>query len=44
MAEQLSRIGDEFLPREAYYDRFGIEVDGRGKVTGIVENLYDRLG
>jgi arylsulfatase A-like enzyme len=44
MAEHLSRIDDEFLPREVYYDRFRIEVDGRGKVTGIVENLYDRLG
>jgi arylsulfatase A-like enzyme len=44
MEDHLRRIGDEFLPREAYYERFGIEIDHRGKVVGIVENLYNRQG
>jgi len=44
MAGHQGRIGDEFLPREAYYRRFGITIDHRGKVKGIVENMYDRLG
>lgn len=44
MQALMSRIGDEFLPKEAYYERFGVELDHRGKVKGIVENPYDRLG
>jgi arylsulfatase A-like enzyme len=44
MATLLAAIGDRFEPREAYYERFGIELDHRGKVKGIVENPYDRLG
>ncbi len=44
MQALMAGIGDEFLPRQAYYERFGIELDQRGKVKGIVENPYDRLG
>lgn len=44
MRAQMARIGDEFLPKEAYYERFRIGLDHRGKVKGIVENPYDRLG
>jgi arylsulfatase A-like enzyme len=44
MQALMSRIGDEFLPKEAYYERFGIELDHRGKVKGIIENPYDRSG
>jgi arylsulfatase A-like enzyme len=44
MQALMAHIGDEFLPKESYYERFGIELDHRGKVKGIVENPYDRLG
>ena len=44
MQSLMARIGDEFLPKEAYYRRFDIQLDHRGKVKGIVENPYDRLG
>lgn len=44
MRAHMERIGDEFLPREAYYERFGIELDHRGKVAALVENKYDRAG
>jgi len=44
MRDLMARTGDEFLPKEAYYARFGLDVDQRGKVKGIVENPYDRDG
>jgi|GEM_PF-2341276 len=44
MAAHLARIGDGFEPRQAYYDRFGITLDHRGKVVDLVENMYDRSG
>ena len=44
MRAQMHRIGDQFLPKEAYYRQFNIDLDHRGKVKGIVENSYDRLG
>jgi hypothetical protein len=44
MRGHMQRIGDKFLPREAYYERFGITVDDRGKVAELVENMYDRAG
>ncbi|MDD9878797.1 MAG: sulfatase [Magnetovibrio sp.] len=44
LAEHMARIGDEFLPRDDYYARFGIELDHRGKVVDLVENMYDRTG
>lgn len=44
MQALMSRIGDQFLPKQDYYERFGIELDHRGKVKGIIENPYDRLG
>jgi arylsulfatase A-like enzyme len=34
MRGHMARIGDEFLPKEAYYRKF----------AGIVENPYDRMG
>lgn len=40
----MAHIGDKFLPKEAYYRKFGIQLDQRGKVKGIVENPYDRAG
>ncbi|MBK7660361.1 MAG: hypothetical protein IPJ28_15075 [Betaproteobacteria bacterium] len=42
MQALVARIGDRFLPKEDYYRQFGIELDHRGKVKGIIENLYDR--
>ena len=44
MQALMDRVGDEFLPKEAYYQRFDIQLDHRGKVKGIIENPYDRLG
>lgn len=44
MQALMKRVGDEFLPKEEYYRKFRIELDHRGKVKGIVENPYDRLG
>ena len=40
----MERIGDEILPNEAYYQKFNLDVDKRGKITGIVENPYDLSG
>ncbi|NIS63153.1 MAG: hypothetical protein GTO13_21410, partial [Proteobacteria bacterium] len=44
LVEHMNRIGDEILPNEAYYEKFNLEVDHRGKISKIVENPYDRLG
>lgn len=44
LVEHMNRIGDEILPNEAYYEKFDLEVDHRGKISKIVENPYDRLG
>jgi arylsulfatase A-like enzyme len=44
MQMHMARIGDRFLPKEEYYRTYGLEVDHRGKVKGIVENPYDRRG
>lgn len=44
MQAHMAKIGDGFLPREEYYARFGIELDQRGKVAALVENMYDRAG
>lgn len=44
MRDLMARTGDEFLPKEAYYEKFGLDVDDRGKVQGIVENPSDRAG
>ncbi|MBN8980995.1 MAG: sulfatase [Rhizobiales bacterium] len=40
LRSHLAKIGDEFLPKEVYYERFGIEVDRRGVLVGIVPNPY----
>lgn len=44
MRAHMTAIGDELLPKERYYERFCIKVDERGKLVGLVENPYDRLG
>ena len=44
MLEHMRRIGDAFLPKEAHYERLRLELDHRGKLKGLVENLYDRQG
>ena len=44
MQNHLRDIGDNFQPRDFYYERFGIEFDHRGKVVELVENNYDRAG
>jgi arylsulfatase A-like enzyme len=44
MLALMDRIGDRFEPKEAYYERFSIALDHRGKVKGIIENPYDRMG
>lgn len=44
MRGHMAAIGDEFLTREEYYARYGIELDHRGKVAALVENMYDRAG
>lgn len=44
MKEHMDKIGDDFLPREAYYEHFGIQLDDRGKIAALVENTYDRAG
>lgn len=44
MTGHMERIADKFLPRESYYEEFDIEFDHRGKVVGLVENMYDRAG
>lgn len=44
MRAHMERIGDEFHPKEVYYQQMNIELDHRGKVAALVENPYDRLG
>jgi arylsulfatase A-like enzyme len=44
LQEHMQRIGDDILPNEAYYKKFDLTVDERGKITGIVENPYDLNG
>jgi len=44
MRSHMDEIGDNLLPRDFYYERFGIEFDHRGKVVNLVENIYDRSG
>jgi hypothetical protein len=44
MRAQMGRIGDRFLSKEEYYKIYEIEIDHRGKVTDIIDNVYDRMG
>ena len=44
MRAHMTTIGDELLPRDFYYESFGITFDHRGKVTDLVENIYNRDG
>ena len=44
MREHMAAINDEMLPRHHYYERFGIDLDNRGKIVNLVENMYDRVG
>jgi hypothetical protein len=40
LRKHLTEIGDEFLPKERYYARFGLRVNERGLLDGIVPNPY----
>jgi arylsulfatase A-like enzyme len=40
----LRRVGDEFHAKEVYYKRFGLDVDERGQIRGVVANPYPRDG
>jgi len=44
LVAHMSKTGDEILPNEAYYEKFNLNIDGRGKIAEIVENPYDRQG
>jgi len=44
MLAHMAKIGDDFSPRDFYYEKFGIEFDHRGKVVDLVENIYNRAG
>ena len=44
MRQHMVAINDEMLPRHHYYERFGIDLDHRGKIVDLVENMYDRVG
>lgn len=44
LVAHMEKIGDEILPNEAYYEKFNLDVDERGKIVGIVENPYDLNG
>ena len=44
MREHMAAINDEMLPRHHYYEHFGIDLDHRGKLVDLVENIYDRSG
>lgn len=40
MRAHLRKVGDHFEPKEAYYRRFGIEVDEKGLLKGVIKNPY----
>jgi len=40
MWEHLRKVGDRFEPKEAYYSRFGIDVDEKGLLKGVIKNPY----
>lgn len=44
MRTHMDRLDDRFLSKEEYYEIYRIEIDHRGKVKGIIDNVYDRLG
>lgn len=44
MREHMAAINDEMLPRHHYYEHLGIDLDHRGKLVDLVENIYDRSG
>jgi len=44
LVAHMEKTGDEILPNEAYYKKFNLDVDERGKIVGIVENPYDLNG
>lgn len=44
MRAHMAAIGDGFHTKEQYYKTLKIEFDHRGKVAGLVENMYDRMG
>lgn len=40
MRAHMRRIGDEFLPKEEYYDRFDVKVDDLGVLLDVIKNPY----
>lgn len=44
MLLHMARIDDRFLSKEEYYRIYDLQVDHRGKIKGIIDNKYDRLG
>ena len=44
MRAHMAEIGDEILTKEEYYKKFDLQLDDRGKLAAIVENMYDRAG
>jgi len=40
MRSHMVRLGDKFLPKEHYFDQFGIEVNERGVLKDLVKNPY----
>lgn len=44
MIEHMNKIDDKLISNEEMHRKFNIEVDHRGKVAGIIENPYNRMG
>tara|TARA_B100000686_G_C16483026_1_gene808111 strand:+ start:25 stop:825 length:801 start_codon:yes stop_codon:yes gene_type:complete len=44
MRQHMVAINDEIMPRDYYYKHFKIDLDHRGKVVNLVENMYNRSG
>ena len=44
MRKHMVSINDEIMPRDYYYEHFKIDLDHRGKVVNLVENMYNRGG
>jgi arylsulfatase A-like enzyme len=44
LQSHLEHTDDDIRPNEAYYEKFNLDVDHRGKLKAIVENPYDRKG
>jgi len=40
----MKKLNDDIHPNEYYYKKYNLNIDRRGKVAGIIENPYNRLG